>query len=328
MRRALSIVSLAVSVAACGPRGARPADGGVTPRDGGVTPRDGGARDLAAPAPTTDLAPALDPAATFVMSLDAGAFPPGPHPSALVYIPSRFDPTPPIAVVVYLHGFDNCVENVVRDAGQPCTSGGPTRAAYALAAQLEASGKNALLLCPEVLFDQAAGNPGNLGTTNGFKALLSETLGHLAAPLRGATINDVGQVVVASHSGGYTAAAGLINRGGVPIGELYMLDSLYDSNAVTNFDPWVEKLGPGHRYGDVYTQGGGTLANSQAQATRMSQFVGGDMGLILDDRTTDTLSDAAYQHALIFKYSALAHDAVPTYYFGKLVATSSLPDKR
>jgi hypothetical protein len=313
---------LCLYLAGCGARGGKGLDGGV------VAVADGGAADLSATTPTADLAPVLDPAGTFVMTLDAGAFPPGPHPSALVYIPSRFDPTPPIAVVVYLHGFNNCVENVVRDAGQPCTSGGATRSAYALAAQLEASGKNAILVCPEVLFDQAAGNPGNLGTTNGFKMLLTELLGHLAVPLCNATINDVGKVVVASHSGGYTAAEGLINKGGVPIGELYMLDSLYDSNAASNVDPWVGKLGPGHRYGDVYTQGGGTLANSQSQATRMSTLVGGDMGLILDDRTTATLPDAAYAHELIFKYTSLAHDAVPTYYFGKLVATSSLPDKR
>jgi hypothetical protein len=326
MKRALAILFLA----GCGTHALKPASddaGARGPRDGGAPGiSDGGAQDMTAT--PSDLTPLLDPAATFVMTLDAGAFPPGPHPSALVYIPSRFDPTPPIAIVVYLHGFDNCVENVVRDAGQPCTPGGPTRSAYALASQLEASGKNAILLCPEVLFDQAAGNPGNLGTTNGFKALLTEVLGHLAVPLRNATIKDVGRVVVASHSGGYTAAAGLIDKGGVPIGELYMLDSLYDSNAVVNFDPWVQMLGPGHRYGDVYTQSGGTLANSQAQATRMSTFVGGDMGLLLDDRTFDTLTDAQYAHPLIFKYTSLAHDAVPTYYFGKFVATSSLPDKR
>ena len=291
---------------------------------------DGGSGDLSASAPS-DLAgsgPALDPAGTFLLTLDAGAFPPGPHPSALVYIPSRFDPTPPISIVVYLHGFDNCVENVVRDAGEPCTKGGADRAAYALASQLETSGKNAILLCPEVMFDQATGAPGNLGLTNGFRALLTETLLDLSTPLRNATIADVGTVVIASHSGGYDAADGLINRGGVPISELYMLDSLYDGNAATTFDPWVKMLGPGHRYGNVYTSGGGTLALSQAQGTRMSTFVHGDMGLLLDDRTTDTLTDAQYAHELIFKLSALAHDAVPTYYFGKFVGTSSLPNKK
>lgn len=275
------------------------------------------------------MGPALEGPATYVLSLDAGAFPPGPHPSALVYVPSRFDPTPPISIVVYLHGFNNCVVNVVRDAGGECTPGGGTRAAYALASQLETSGKNAILLVPEIDFDQATGAPGNLGKSNGFKALLAETLGDLAQPLGNATLADVGRVVVASHSGGYESASGLINKGGVPIAELYMLDSLYesDSEAMTEFDPWAEMLGDGHRYGNVYTAGGGTEANSQDQATRMSKAFGGDMAILLDDRTADTLTTAQYAHPLIFKFSALAHDAVPTYYFGKFVGTSSLPDK-
>ena len=90
-------------------------DGGAT--DGG--PTDGGAVD--GPRRVSG---------TFLLTLDAGAFPPtASHPSALVYLPSNFDPTPPIGVIVFLHGFNNCVENVVRDAGQSCdpAAGTPVR---------------------------------------------------------------------------------------------------------------------------------------------------------------------------------------------------------
>ena len=223
---------------------------------------DGGApEDLAAGGEPGD---AARPSATgtYLLTLDAGAFPPtAAHPSALVYVPRNFDPTPPIQIVVFLHGFSNCVENVVRDAGAECTPGGGTRAAYALAAQLEATGKNAILVCPEVLFDQSAGNPGNLGVANGWKALLTEVLANV--PL-GAGIGDVGTVGVASHSGGYQAAAAIANKGGVPVAELYLLDSLYGNTA--DFDTWAKAVGPGKRFADVYTSGGGTLANSQAMA--------------------------------------------------------------
>ena len=55
----------------------------------------------------------------------------GSHPSALVYLPSSFDPTPPLDVVVYLHGWNNCVENVIRDTGASCDAdaGTPARSA-------------------------------------------------------------------------------------------------------------------------------------------------------------------------------------------------------
>ena len=295
--------------------GSSPATGG----DGGAPPD-----DLSAAEPT-DLAPAA--AATYLLTLDAGAYPPtAAHPSALVYLPRGFDPTPPLSVVVFLHGFSNCVENVVRDAGGECTPDGGTRAAYALSAQLEATGKNAMLLVPEIDYDQQTGAPGNLGATDGFKALLAETLADLSGPLHGATVADVGTLLVTSHSGGYQAAAGIASKGGVPVDEIDLFDSLYGNSA--DFDAWAKAVGssPGKRFTDFYTSGGGTLSNSQAMATRAQAWV--PAAQLLDDRTTDTLTDAEYAHELLFKLSALAHDGVPAYYFGKVVGTSVLAPKK
>jgi hypothetical protein len=322
---ARSWLALALTLSACSGSSA------VINDDGGV---DVGGDDLAAmpdAAAPADLTP--PPAATFLLTLDAGAFPPtAAHPSALVYVPSGFDATPPLSVIVYIHGFNNCVENIVRDAGQSCSpdAGTPARAAYGLAAQLEASGKNALLLCPEIDFDQATGAPGTLGTTGGFQALLAETLTDLAPRIGARTVADVGEVVVASHSGGYQAAAGIAMRGGIPVREIYLLDSLYGN--LTDYDNWVtQDLGsfagspPGRRFADVYTTGGGTLGNSQGMADMAATWV--PPSVLVDDRTTATWPDATYDHGLLFKHSALSHDGVPAYYFGKLVSTSTLPAK-
>jgi hypothetical protein len=295
--------------------------------------------DAAAPqdsAPAVDLAPSAPSApTTYTFTLDAGAFPPTTaHPSVLVYIPSGFDATPPLSLVVYIHGFDNCVENIVRDAGQSCDAdaGTPVRSAYALAAQLEASHKNALLICPEVAFDQRSGATGNLGVAGGFLALLGETLADLAPALGPVTVNDVGTVVVASHSGGYTVAEAIINRGGVPVDELYLFDSLY--GLVANFEQWIDAdrtsfagAPPARRFANVYTCCGGTLANSQAMADWAAAWVPPDAGMLVDDRTTSTWPLATFEHGLLFKLSALPHDGVPAYYFKPLLSTSQLPDK-
>ncbi|MGZ3441828.1 MAG: hypothetical protein ACXVDD_20050, partial [Polyangia bacterium] len=172
----------------------------TTGGDGGGGAGGGGGADgadLSATEPTDGGTPAA--AATYLLTLDAGAFPPtSAHPSALVYLPRGFDPTPPLSIIVYIHGFSNCVENIVRDAGGECTPDAGTRSAYALTAQLEATNKNAILLAPEIDYDLQTGNPGNLGTTDGFRALLTETLADLAGPLHGATVADVGTVIVAS----------------------------------------------------------------------------------------------------------------------------------
>ncbi len=79
------------------------------------------------------------------------AFPDSGHPGALVYLPSFFNVTSarngepvhtnvsdnmsvralsgPLHVVVYFHGFYNCIENIVRPPSNAtnCTPGAPTR---------------------------------------------------------------------------------------------------------------------------------------------------------------------------------------------------------
>ena len=171
----------------------------------GPAPEDALPADLTV---TTDAAPRWP--RTYLLTLDAGAFPKtAEHPSALLYVPTGFVASPPVSMVVYIHGFNNCVENIVRPtaSGQPCKTGGAVRNAYNLIAQLEASGRNALLLCPEVAFDRASSDPGQLGVTGGFRALVKEALLQVQADLGSIDVDKLGPVVVASHSGGYAAAA-------------------------------------------------------------------------------------------------------------------------
>lgn len=290
--------------------------------------------------PPTDLGTNFDaarpalPGRTFLLRLDAGAFPKSPfHPSALVYLPTNFDPTPPVSLLVYIHGFNNCVENIVRpsNAGQPCTNSGPVRQAFGLIAQLEAAHKNAILLCPEVAFDQSSANPGKLDERDGFRALLEEVLQQLREPLYELTLAEISPVALASHSGGYAAAAAIATRGGVPIRELYLLDSLYGATA--DFDSFVRAdlpalftQPPSRRFANVYTDGGGTLQSSQAMADRLTASIS-ERDAMMDDRTTATWPLATYQHGLLFKRSALSHDGIVRYYFQTLIATSGLAER-
>jgi hypothetical protein len=265
---------------------------------------------------------------TRLLQLDNAAFtPPAGRPGALVYLPPNFDPTPPLNVIVYIHGFYNCVENIVRPGpvGRGC--GGGSRQSYNLAAQLDATGKNALFIAPEVAFDQASSAPGKLGDAGGFRALLDEALGKLGSDVGGDTINDVGQVVVASHSGGYKVAAAIAQKGGLPVSEVLLLDSLYGSTA--DFDAWVNadlgsfSAAPAvKRFASIYSQTGGTLGNSQAMAGRAAGWFDAGAGVVVDDRTTGTLTDEQFAHGLVFKRTGLPHDGVPRYYFGRLIATS------
>jgi len=264
---------------------------------------------------------------TLSFQLESGAFPGAGHPDVVVYLPSRLDPTPPVDVIVFLHGWYNCASNVVGATDTVCTTGTGTRKSYALAAQLEASNKNAILIVPELAYDQPNGDPGALAGSGAMRAMIDETLGKLEPTLGPLSADDVGRLVVASHSGGYNTAAAFVHAGGMPVAELYLLDSLYGHTA--DFDAYVTSATAdfadlSRRFATVYTYSGGTLANSQAMATRAKSWL--SSSAIVDDRTTSTWTAPTYAHGLLFKRTGLTHDGVPRYYFGRLVTTSALAD--
>ena len=302
-------IVVAVGLVACGdaPATAPDAAGDAAPADAGAT---------------------CLPSATIPLAIDHGAFPATTdHPNVLVYVPARFalDAAAPIDLVVYIHGFSNCVTNVLGDTDTACTTGGAARSSYGLATQFEAADRNAILILPEVAYDQAAGDPGALGTTDGFHALLVDTLAHLPPPLGPLDPSRIGRVVVASHSGGYVAVSAMATIGNVPTRELWLFDSLYGEEA--RFDAYVQDdlasfVAPDRRFAIVYTDGGGTLANSQAMADRAATWTAGEPAVLVDDRTTSTWTDDIYRHGLLFKHSALSHDGVPRYYVEHMLATS------
>lgn len=252
------------------------------------------------------------------------------RPNAVVYVPHGYRADQPVDVVVFLHGWWNCARNVLRPRGGTC-GGGAVRTAYDLAGQLERSGKNAILLVPELAYERASSAPGRLAEPGVFAAMLDEALAALGPVVGGQGLGALGQVIVASHSGGYLAAAGLVRGGGVPVRELWLLDSLYGQAEA--FDGWVRAEGAApfaaapraQRLAVVYTAGGGTLDESQAMAARARAWV--PAAARLDDRTGATLDDAALDRGLLFKRSWLSHDGVPRYYVGRLLQTSQLADR-
>jgi hypothetical protein len=315
-----------------------------------LQPTDGGS-DLSSAPP--DLAVALDDGGqvevtdlakgqrvgpqTLTFNLDAGVFAPvASHPSALVYIPANYDPTPPLSIVVYIHGFQNCVTNIVRDTNGSCTDGGASHNAYSLATQLENSGKNAILLAPEVAFEQSTGAPGNLADPTTFKKLLQESLDDIASVIGAHTVDEVGEIIVASHSGGYTVADDITRSNGIVTRETWMLDSLYSSTVTSHFEDWIKlDLGslepPYRRFATFYTILSGcqgTDCNSESLASDVKKLYPADAGVVIDEpNSATTWTDDVYKHGFLCKHSSLAHDDIPRYYFERLLRTSGLPNK-
>jgi len=263
-------------------------------------------------------------------SLAHGAFPGSAHPDVAVHVPAGYDACARQGAVVYFHGFQNCVLNTIGSVDGACTPGGATRTAHHLIDQLDAAHVNAMLIAVEVAYDQSSSATGALANDDGLAALLDELFAdHLSAMLgRPTAVADLDLVVLASHSGGYTAVADSLDHGHVDAREVMLFDSLYGdiptyeaftTHQLSRFDP--ASASP-LRFAMVYTDVGSTDANSRALGGEIESGLGtlGHPEWLLFDETTATLDAAAFTTPMIVKHSMLSHDGVVTYYFERFVA--------
>jgi hypothetical protein len=265
------------------------------------------------------------------LHLTHAAFPSSGHPDVAVHVPTGFRPCDHPSLVVYFHGFWNCVVNAMGDVDTPCSSGGAERVALQLVTHFDEAGVNAILVATEIAFDVASGDPGKLSNTGEFRAMLHEMLvGHLDAML-GYPL-DVGsfdRIVLASHSGGYHAVADVIQAGKVPIDQVLLFDSLYGYEST--YESWVKQSLSGfkqkRRFANVWSTGGGTLDNSESLessiASALSQ-AGLSSLLFYDGATSTSLSAQDYAHPIFLKHSGLGHYDIPRHYFAPLLRASGI----
>ena len=285
---------------------------------------------------------------TFLWTLKYQGFP--GHPGALVYIPALFDyAQPQFSLVVYIHGFYNCIENCVlpTPSGCNCSADSAHRDAYGLLDQFASAASNrsnpraaqSIFVAIEVAYDQASSNPGGWGNPLQFSQFLAELLGeeYLGAQLgpNKTVAQNVDSLRVFSHSGGYQVAADLWSVGGVPdtVLEIVLLDSLYGS--LDTFSDYVQDNLARNRVGaafnqvkfqSIYTDDGGTAQNNVQMAQGLQQLLAAknQSSLLLFDQTFQTLTPTQYaQYPLLFKRTDLSHNDVPRYYFEQFLKWSN-----
>jgi hypothetical protein len=163
----------------------------------------------------------------------------GWRPNAWVYVPSAFDPAKKnLHVVVIFRGFKNCIDSYTSAHGLPCVAGRPARTGYDVAKQVERSGTGAIVVLPELAFDQPNADPGALGAPGGLKAFLKELVEESLANVIGKhTFEDIDRVALFASSGGYQALVPALAFGQVDaVRDVYLFDAMYGENAaITGF---------------------------------------------------------------------------------------------
>lgn len=277
------------------------------------------------------------PGTVLLLNLRSGAFA-GVQPAAAVVIPPRYDPSEPLDIAVYFHGWNNCVANMVGEDNAPCRPGGPVRYACRLASQLAQSSANTVLVVPALQVEAASGNVGRLGEQGALSTMLNEILGeHLVPYLGHRTSSQIRSTTIMCHSGGYTAASAALQHGGLTsIKQVVLLDALYGERAA--FEGWITRnvrrfadRGPdGFRFVNVYTTGGGTRDNSRAMATAVGRALADARlpGLLYDDdQPGERTSPDIQRFPVVFMRTRLPHNDMTRVYprvafeYGALVRT-------
>jgi hypothetical protein len=225
-----------------------------------------------------------------------------------IFIPKGFRESGQIDLVVHFHGWNNNVQDVLRQ--------------YQLIDQLINSGRNAVLVIPQGPRNAPDSFGGKLEDPGGFNRLINdvaETLRQKSAlKKKDFTIN---RILLSGHSGGYRVISAILDHGGLTpqVQEVWLFDALYAET--DKFLAWVAR-GRG-RFIDIYTDHGGTKEETENMMGALKQsgitFFTGKEG--------ETTPDDLRTNRVIFLHTDLEHNDVVAKHqtFRDFLKTSCLP---
>ena len=209
-----------------------------------------------------------------------------------IFLPRGHRPSERVDLVVHFHGWNNSVAR--------------TLARYRLVDQLVASGKNAVLVVPEGPFNAPDSAGGKLSESGGFARFMAEVMSVLAKQPEYSALAQprIGRIILSGHSGGGEVIAEIVDHGGMErnADEVWLFDALYHHPGA--FLEWND-----HTHGrllDIYTEQGGTKANSEALIAKLVQR--GTSVLAVEE--TKMIAAGVPLRSLTFIHTDLAHDDV------------------
>lgn len=163
--------------------------------------------------------------------------------SVLFYVPPQFNPNQPFSYVVFFHGNWSDVRQSVAE--------------YRLDEQVNRSGKNVILVLPQLARDAADSSPGKFSNRNAFRTFMQEAALVLTAKLGRKHQKPLEQapVMLVAFSGGYKPLACILDRGGTDwrITGVMLLDGLYEDLYI--FGKWLLNRPKAAFFINIYTEG-------------------------------------------------------------------------
>ena len=182
-------------------------------------------------------------------------------PDAIVRIPPGFDPSKPINLVIYNHGWYSTVRDSLNNEK--------------LDEQMRNAPANSVLIIPEWQRTAGAanGDQGRFSQENRFRNMVQEIFSKTDG-LRGKSWDNVATVDIISHSAGYGPSQSEIYKNGIEskVRSITLLDSNYNA---TGFDQWLQdnirELAAGRK--QFYNIFNDTNSQSRNQADRVLKML-------------------------------------------------------
>ena len=174
--------------------------------------------------------------------------------SALVFVPSYFSTKKPFELVIYIHGWNNCIDSSLKQ--------------FDLIKQLYSTNKNAILIFPEGPKNAPDSYAGKFEKATIFNSFIKDILDKLNTK-KVITNTQNFKLVIAGHSGAYRAMSYILLHSTYTIEGIALLDALYGSEE--KFAVYLQK-NKNCKLINIYTNEGGTMQNSIDFMTSMTAW--------------------------------------------------------
>lgn len=166
--------------------------------------------------------------------------------SVLIFVPKGFKPSNSTNIVVYFHGWYNNIDSAC--------------AQFKLIEQFSESNKNAIFVFPEGPKNSPDSFGGKMEEKDGLRNLVTDVLKFLKKK-KIISATNVGDIILAGHSGAYRAMANSTDQGGLTknITDVILFDALYSETE--KFLNWIEKFNG--KFINIYTDHGGTVEETE-----------------------------------------------------------------
>lgn len=234
-------------------------------------------------------------------------------PTVVVAIPTGFKPAATVDVILHFHGWSNEAAKALD--------------AYHFGEQLQASGKNAIVILPQGPKNSKDSGIGKIAKPGGMKQLIDEALDVLSRDGKLTTPTTLRNIVLSGHSGAYFAMGQCLDVGGYQdkVTDLWIWDAAYGQ--WPQFARWAAARPPAAmRLRSIFTD---HLVNSNLRIMSLLSLSGIRFVTLHEDDLVSTASEKQdafiyrgaksgsyqlpailHQEPVVFLHTRLVHDRV------------------